>query len=243
MDPGEQMGSRWTGRQGLLKLLAVGVGVIGLYLLGREVGAYVPRFAHWVENLGAWGPLVFVAGYAIATVAFVPGSLLTLAAGAIFGIAEGVAYVFVGAAVGATLAFLLGRYAARSMLESRLAENERFHRVDRAIRDQGLKIVTLLRLSPVFPFNLLNYGLGLTSVRLRDYVIAHLGMLPGTLLYVYYGRAAGQVAALAAGATPERGTPYWLVFGLGLAATMVVVVVVARIARNALRDEGIVDDG
>jgi len=190
-----------------------------------------------------WGPLVFIAGYVVATVAFVPGSLLTLAAGAIFGIFEGVVYVFVGASVGATLAFLAGRHVARSTVERRLADNDKFHRMERAVKGEGLKIVTLLRLSPVFPFNLLNYGLGLTSVRLRDYVIAHFGMLPGTLLYVYYGRAVGQVAALAAGATPERGPGYWVVFGLGLVATLVVTVIVTRIARNALREEGVVDNG
>ena len=101
---------------------------------------------------------------------------------------------------------------------------------------EGLKIVTLLRLSPVFPFNLLNYGLGLTNVRLRDYVIACFGMLPGTLLYVYYGKLAGDVAAVAAGAGPERGVGYWVVLGIGLVATVVVTTLVTRTARRALRE-------
>lgn len=243
MDPADSVARSSSRRSGLLKLVAVAAGLIVLYVAGREAGAYVPRFAAWVESLGVWGPLVFIAGYVVATVAFVPGSLLTLAAGAIFGILEGVVYVFIGASVGATLAFLAGRYVARSAVERRLAGNAGFHRMERAVEGEGLKIVTLLRLSPVFPFNLLNYGLGLTSVRLRDYVVAHLGMLPGTLLYVYYGRAAGQVAALAAGATPERGLGYWVVFGVGLVATLVVTVIVTRIARKTLREEGVVDHG
>jgi len=169
-------------------------------------------------------------------VAFVPGSLLTLGAGAIFGLAKGVVYVFVAASIGATLAFLVSRYVARSAIEQRLAGNEKFAAIDSAVGDQGLKIVMLLRLSPVFPFNLLNYGLGLTKVSLRDYVLAHIGMLPGTLLYVYYGKLAGDVAALAGGAETERGAEYWIVLGLGLVATVVVTTIVTRIARRALKE-------
>ena len=194
----------------------------------------MPRFAEWVAGLGVWGPLVFMAGYAVATVAFVPGSLLTLSAGAVFGIGAGVVYVFIGASVGATLAFVAARTVARSAIERRIAGNEQFASIDRAVGREGLKIVTLLRLSPVFPFNLLNYSLGLTQVSLRDYVIACLGMLPGTLLYVYSGKIAGDVAALAGGAGPERGPAYWGLLAVGLIATVAVTAVVTRAARRAL---------
>ena len=183
----------------LPKLIGGLVLLVVLVLVAREVGGYVPRFAEWVDGLGVWGPLVFIAGYAIATVGFVPGSLLTLAAGAIFGIAAGTVYAFTGASLGAIGAFLVGRYFARDAIESKVAENPRFAAIDRAVEKQGLRIVTLLRLSPAFPFILLNYALGLTRVRLRDYAIGCLGMIPGTLLYVYYGRVIGSVAALAAG--------------------------------------------
>jgi uncharacterized membrane protein YdjX (TVP38/TMEM64 family) len=206
-----------------------------LFLVGREAGAYVPRFAEWVASLGALGPVVFIIGYIIAAIAFVPGSLLTLAAGAIFGISRGVAYVFVGATVGATLAFLLSRYVARSTVEQRLEGNQRFAAIDRAVAGEGLKIVMLLRLSPVFPFNLLNYALGLTQVRLRDYVVACVGMLPGTLLYVYYGKLAGDVAALASGVSTDRGAEYWTILIVGLVATLAVTTIVTRTARSALR--------
>ncbi len=223
-------------RDNLVRIVTAVIALVALIFIGRELGAYVPRFAAWVEGLGVWGPLAFMAGYAAATVAFVPGSLLTLGAGAIFGLAKGVVYVFLAASIGATLAFLVSRYVARSAIEQRLAGNEKFASIDNAVGEQGLKIVLLLRLSPVFPFNALNYGLGLTKVSLRDYVLAHVGMLPGTLLYVYYGKLAGDVAALAGGAETERGAEYWIVLGLGLAATVIVTTIVTRIARRALKE-------
>lgn len=210
--------------------------LVALAWLGRQAGGYVPQFAAWVESLGAWGPAVFIAGYAAAVVAFVPGSILTLAAGAIFGIGAGVAYVFVAATLGASLAFLVSRYVARRAVEHRLAGNANFAAIDRAIGEQGRKIVFLLRLSPAFPFSLLNYALGLTRVRFADYVVACAGMLPGTLLYVYYGKLAGDVAALAGGAAPERGIEYYAVLGLGLVATVVVTTIVTRTARKALAE-------
>ncbi len=216
----------------LLLLLAVGV----LLLLGKSIGDAVPRFAAWVESLGIWGPVVFIAGYAISVVAFVPASLLTLAAGAIFGVAWGTLYTLVAATAGAAGAFLVARYLARSRIEQRLAGNTRFDAVDRAVGAQGRKIVFLLRLSPVFPFSLLNYALGLTRVGFGDYVIASLGMLPGTVLYVYSGKIAGDVAAAAAGAGPERSGAETALLIVGLLATVVVTTLVTRIARRALAE-------
>lgn len=208
-----------------------------LFLLGRQLGGYVPRFAEWVDGLGLWGPLVFVAGYALATVAFVPGSLLTLAAGAVFGLWQGTITVFLGAVLGTALAFLVARYVARSAIERKLAERPRFARIDRAVSGSGLKIVFLLRLSPIFPYNLLNYALGLTSVRFRDYLLASFGMIPGTFLYVYYGKVLGSLAAVTAGVEVERGAGQWALIGVGLAATVAVTAIVTRIARRALEEE------
>ena len=217
--------------------ILIGLGALGgLLILGRQAGGYLPQFAAWVDTLGVWGPLVFIAGYTIATVAFVPGSILTLAAGAIFGLGKGVVYVFIAAVLGSSAAFVVARYVARSAIERRLAGNERFASIDRAVGEQGRKIVLLLRLSPVFPFNLLNYGLGLTKVHFRDYLIASVGMLPGSLLYVYYGKLAGDVAALAGGAAVEKDTGYYVVLLLGLAATIVVTTIVTRIARRSLSE-------
>ncbi len=212
------------------------VALAGLLYLGREAGAYVPRFAGWVDGLGFWGPVVFIAAYAAAVVGFAPGSVLTLAAGAIFGILEGTVYVFIAATIGATGAFLVSRYLARSAIERKLSGDARFAAIDDAVGAQGRRIVFLLRLSPVFPFNLLNYALGLTKVRLADYALASVGMIPGTLLYVYYGKLAGDVAALAGGAAPERGAEYYAVLGIGLVATLVVTIFVTRLARKALNE-------
>lgn len=221
----------------LVRILVVAVAIVLLLLAGRYLGGYVPRFAAWVDGLGVWGPVVFVVGYAAATVAFIPGSLLTLAAGAVFGLARGTAFVLVGATLGASAAFLVGRYVARRAVERRLAGRPRFRAIDRAVGREGLKIVTLLRLSPVFPFNLLNYALGLTGVRFRDYLLACLAMLPGTFLYVYYGKALGSLAAVAGGAEVERGAGYWLVLGAGLVATVVVTLLITRIARRTLAQD------
>lgn len=221
----------------IVKIILGAIAVAAVLYLGREAGGYVPQFATWVDSLGVWGPVAFIAGYVVAVVAFIPGSILTLAAGAIFGIGAGVAYVFVAATLGASAAFLVSRYVARSAIEKRLAGNPRFAAIDRAVGNEGRKIVFLLRLSPVFPFNLLNYGLGLTRVRFADYVVACFGMLPGTLLYVYYGKLAGDVAALAGGAAPERGAEYYAVLVLGLVATIVVTAIVTRIARKALASQ------
>jgi len=208
---------------------------MALIMLGRQVGAYVPQFALWVNSLGVWGPVVFIVGYAVAAVAFVPGSLLTLAAGAIFGLSTGSLYVFIAAVLGSSAAFLVSRHLARAVIEQRLAGNARFVAIDRAVSAQGRKIVFLLRLSPVFPFNLLNYALGLTKVRFVDYLIASVGMIPGTLLYVYYGKVAGDVAALAGGVVVEKGAAYYVVLVLGLAATVLVTALVTRTARRALQ--------
>ena len=218
----------------VVKLLVAAVAVVALILLGRAAGGYAQGFVAWVDGLGAWGPVVFIAGYVAACVAFVPGALLTIAAGVIFGLLRGVACVFAGAVLGSTAAFLVSRHLARRVIEKRVTGDARFASIDRAIARDGLKIVFLLRLSPVFPFNLLNYALGLTRVSLRDYLLASVGMFPGTVLYVYYGTALGSVAQLAAGAPAPGGTGRIVLLAVGLLATIAVTIVVTRIARAAL---------
>ena len=220
----------------VVKILLAAAALVGLVVLGRLAGGYVPVFREWVNGLGVWGPVAFMGGYAAAVVAFVPASALTLAGGAIFGVTRGTLYVFAAATLGSCLAFLVSRYWARAAVERRLEGNERFASIDRAVGQQGRKIVFLLRLSPVFPFNLLNYALGLTQVRFADYVIAALGMLPGTLLYVYLGTVGGEAAAAAAGAGTERGTAQTALLVVGLVATVVVTTLVTRIARRALAE-------
>ena len=216
------------------RIVLVAGGLVVLVLLGRVAGAALPGFAAAVERSGVWGPIVFVLGYAAATVAFVPGSVLTLAAGAIFGLAKGTVYVLVAATLGSSAAFLVARYIARGAVERRVRSNPRFAAIDRAVAAEGRRFVFLLRLSPVVPFNVLNYALGLTSVRFGDYLVASLGMIPGTLLYVYYGKLAGDLATVAGGAGVEKGAGYWAVLILGLVATVGVTMLVTRASRRAL---------
>jgi len=149
---------------------------------------------------------------------------------------EGTALVLVGATLGSTAAFVVSRYLARDAVARKVEGDRRFASIDRAIERQGRRIVFLLRLSPIFPFNLLNYALGLTRVRLADYVVASLGMLPGTLLYVYSGKVAGELAALAGSGAVHRGAGYYAVIGVGFAATAIVTIIVTRVARRALRE-------
>jgi uncharacterized membrane protein YdjX (TVP38/TMEM64 family) len=217
-------------------MLRIGVAVLALVLLvalGRLAGQYVEPFRAWAAGLGVLGPVVFALAYAAAVVAFVPGSALTLAAGAVFGVARGTATVFVAAVLGSSAAFLIARYLAREAVERRIAGSPRFAAIDRAIGREGRKITFLLRLSPAIPFTLLNYALGLTRVRFTDALVASVGMLPGTLLYVYLGSVAGDAASASAG---EGELGRTLVKAVGLAATAGVTLYVTLLARRALRE-------
>jgi uncharacterized membrane protein YdjX (TVP38/TMEM64 family) len=224
-------GTRWS----RLRVAGLVLGLAAVLVLGRTFGGYIPGVATRIHSYGIWGPIVFVAVYAIACVALVPASVLTLAAGAVFGLVEGTILAFIAATLGAAAAFLVARYLARDAVERRLAGNTRFVALDRALAVEGFKVIALLRLSPLFPFSFLNYALGLTRVRFGEYVLASVGMIPGTLLYVYYGKLAGDVAALAGTSPVHRGTEYYVVLGVGLAATVAVTVVIARLARRALQ--------
>ena len=155
---------------------------------------------------------------------------MTLGAGAVFGVVWGSIYVSIAATLGATCAFLVGRYLARNAVARKIEGNERFAAIDRAVANQGWKIVGLTRLSPVFPFTLLNYAFGITRVKLAHYVLASwIGMMPGTVMYVYLGSL-----AKAASGERTRTTGEWVLYGVGLLATVVVTVFVTRIAKKAL---------
>ncbi len=220
----------------ILKIVGVIAVIAGLLLLGKQGEGLITQFAAWVQGLGFWGPVAFVIGYIVATVAFLPGAPLTIAAGFLFGLVGGTLFVFIGSTIGASLCFLISRYLAREWVERKLAAFPKFATIDQAVAKQGLKIVLLLRLSPIFPFNLLNYALGLTQVRFLDYLIGSVGMLPGTFLYVYGGKVAGDLA-MAGAAQQKKGLGDWLLLGAGLLATVLVTALVTRIARRALKEE------
>ncbi len=188
----------------------------------------------WISSLGAIGAIAFIAIYIVAAVAFLPGSVLTLGAGVVFGVWLGAIYVFIGATLGAIAAFLVGRYLARDWVTGKIAGNDKFSAIDRAVGKEGLKIVLLTRLSPIFPFNLLNYAFGLTGVSLKDYVLGSIGMVPGTLMYVYIGSLAGNLALIGTDAQPTNPALQWTIRIVGFIATVAVTLYITRIAKQAL---------
>ncbi|MEG3971253.1 TVP38/TMEM64 family protein [Microcoleus sp. T2B6] len=192
-----------------------------------------------IEDLGWWGPVAFVATYNLATVLFVPGSVLTLGGGAIFGLWWGSVYVFAASTLGAVFAFAIGRYLCRDRVVKYMESHPKFKALDRAVSQQGLKIVFLTRLCPLFPFNLLNYALGITQVSLKDYVLGSFGMIPGTIMYVYSGSLVGEVAAIGTAtvyASPQDTAVKWLINIISFLATVAVTVFITRIASKALEE-------
>ena len=217
--------------------------IVGLVALGALVQAlrFLP-LADWLRRvldalaaLGPWGIALFAIVYALAAVLLVPGSALTIGAGVLYGLGWGFVAVSAGSTLGAAGAFLIARHLARERVERRAAADRRFAAIDQAVGREGWKIVLLTRLSPLFPFTLLNYLYGLTRVRFGAYLLASwIGMMPGTLLYVYLGVAGRAVAETTAGQR-SRTPQEWALFVVGLLATAAVTVYVTRLARQALR--------
>jgi uncharacterized membrane protein YdjX (TVP38/TMEM64 family) len=188
----------------------------------------------WIRGIGAWGALLYAALYVAAAVLLLPGSVLTLGAGFLYGAAWGTALVSPVSVLAATAAFRLGRGAGRARVAARFAGDPRFAAIDAAVAEDGLRVVLLLRLSPLFPFNLANYALGLTGVRTRDFVLGSwLGMLPATALFVYAGSLASDAAELLDGGAAPGPAVVALRWG-GLLATLAVTGVLTRTARGAL---------
>ena len=201
------------------------------------VQEWLRSFNAWVTHMGVVGIFIFIGVYAVATVLLAPGSILTIGAGFAFGLWKGFLAVSAGSILGAALAFLVARFIARDKVEAIAQRNDKFRNLDAAIGREGAKLIFLLRLSPVIPFNLSNYFYGLTSVKFWPYVLASwIGMIPGTFLYVYIGTA-GQaaVSAAAGGQAMERGWQYWTFVSVGLIATIIVTIWVTKIARDALQ--------
>ena len=188
----------------------------------------------WIESLGSIGAIAFIGIYIIATIAFLPAFILTLGAGVLFGVWWGSVYVFIGATLGAIAAFLVGRYLVRDWVAKKIAGNDKFRAIDRAVGKEGLKIVLLTRLSPIFPFNLLNYAFGVTGVSIQDYIIGSIGMIPGTMMYVYIGSLAGSVALIGTETQPTNPTLQWTIRIVGFVATIAVTIYITRIAKQAL---------
>jgi uncharacterized membrane protein YdjX (TVP38/TMEM64 family) len=214
-------------------VLAVAVITIFVLFVAFDVGALLRDTLDWVKRLGPSGQVLFVLIYIGATALLIPGSALGLGAGALFGVVRGSLLVSLGSTLGATCAFLLGRHLARGWVARKIEARASFTAIDRAVAREGWKIVLLTRLSPVFPFTLLNYAFGVTRVSLRDYVLASwIGMMPGTVMYVYAGSLARVGVEQRARTSGE-----WILYGVGLLATVIVTIFVTRLARNALANK------
>ena len=220
----------------LPKIIAITAALIALSIF-LPVHTWMLDFISWVRAAGVWGALLFAGIYIAATVMLIPGSILTLGAGFVYGPLWGTLLVSPASVMGAFIAFSLARGRLRSSVEDKVKGNARFQAVDKAIGDQGFKIVTLLRLSPVFPFIFLNYALGLTGVRRSEYILASfLGMLPGTILFTYLGSLVPSVTELAAGSQQTAPATQNLLLWGGFIATLIATLYITRLARRALRE-------
>lgn len=187
-----------------------------------------------LATVGPWGPVLFVLLYIVAAVTLAPAFLLTVAAGAIWGVWKGSLLVFVAATLGGSAAYAVARRVAGTRWMVRLANEPRVAVVREAVTRGGAWVQFLLRLSPIVPFNLLNYALGLTRVPYRDFLVAMVGMIPAIAMYTYYGKVVGDVTLLAAGVAPPRGPEYYATLAVGLVATVVATTMISRSAKRAI---------
>lgn len=223
---------RWIGAGVVIAIIAAVI--IGIRT-GLPVREYLERFLQWTRSIGIWGPVVVVGFYVVSCVLFLPGSIITMGAGLLFGLLWGFVTVSIGSTLGACVAFLIARWVARDWVTKKISGMQRFRAIDEAVGREGLKIVLLIRLSPIFPFNLQNYAFGLTRVSFWKYALASwVGMIPGTIMYVYLGTVARSLAQIAAGEV-ERTLAQRIFFWGGLVVTVVVVIFVTRVARRAVQ--------
>ncbi len=214
--------------------LGAGLAAVAAVLYFLPVGDWLATGADRAAELGPLGLVLFAALYALATVFMVPGSALTLIGGAAFGFTLGTLSVWAGATLGLGLAFLVARRFARDRVSSWLANRPSFAAIDRAVAKEGWKIVLLTRLTPVFPFSLQNYAYGLTGVSFGGYLVASaVGILPGTMLYVYIASGAARAVSGDSGGLENA------LFVVGLVAFVLVTIRITRAARRALQEAGV----
>jgi uncharacterized membrane protein YdjX (TVP38/TMEM64 family) len=226
-------------RSSFIKLVAALAVIAALVVAVRmlPIAEGLEVFNRWVQEQGSFGMVLFALVYAVAAVLLLPGSVLTLAGGAAFGLLPGFVTILLGATLGAALAFLVSRHLARRWVEKWIESRPSFSAIDRAVAKEGWKIVFLTRLSPVFPFNFQNYAYGLTRVSFWHYTLASLvGMIPGTFMYVYFGTLGKSSLEAASGAQEVQGLKLALQV-VGLIATVLVTIVITRTAKKALGEK------
>ncbi|NOR14764.1 MAG: hypothetical protein GQ544_03570 [Candidatus Aminicenantes bacterium] len=219
-------------KKSIWKPLFLSLLLVSFMVLARifDLGGRVDELREWIISLGTWGPLVYLMIYIAAVVLAVPGTVISILAGVLFGSFLGVILVSVGSTLGASLAFILARFIAREQITARFAQSDKFQRLDRMTQEQGAIIVAITRLIPLFPFNLLNYGFGLTRVSFWTYVFwSWLCMLPWTILFVVGADTFTQ-------ALSQGQVPWPLIFIL--LVTVVIIALLVRLARKKLSVEG-----
>ena len=188
----------------------------------------LPTIIEQTSTSGIKGYLGFILIYIVSTIMMLPGSPLTFTAGALFGFWKGLVIVSIGSTIGAGCAFLVSRYLARNFVKRKFLNNERFKSIDSGINEEGFKIVILARLSPVIPFFLLNYALGITKIHFSHFLTASwIGMIPGTMVYVLMGSMG---SAMISG---KKSLLEWVLLGTGIIATIFVTLLISRIIRKA----------
>lgn len=193
----------------------------------------------WIAAFGPWAPALFLAVYVLTVLFFVPSFVFTFSSGALFGAVAGTVLSALGNALGSALALTAGRYLARDFTAQRFAAHAQFKKIDAAVRKKGWKIILLSRLSPIFPFSIANYALGLTAIPVKDYFLASLaGTLPSAAVYSYLGAITGNLAALGS-AGREKTPAEWGLLIVGLAATVGLSVYLKRISQAALAEENL----
>ena len=199
---------------------------------------WIAPLVRQLADLGIWGPVLFILLYVLAAITLAPAFLLTFSAGAVFGLWRGTLLTFVGASLGASAVFAVAAPLARSRVLRWIDRDPRVAATRRAVVRDSAWIMFLLRLSPLVPYNLLNYALALSGVRFRDYLVALVGMFPAIIMYAYYGKVAGDVTRIAAGVAPPRGKEYYAMMVIGLIATFAATHLIGRAAKKAMAEEG-----
>ena len=217
--------------------------IVGLIIIAKQLllvtslNGSLQNLLQWIDSLGNVGYLAFILVYIIATIFLISGLILTLGAGVIFNVIKGSILVSIASTLGAIIAFLIGRYVARGWVKKQIEKQPNFQLIDEAVAKEGWKIVGLTRLSPLFPFVFLNYAFGVTKVSLRDYTLASwIGMIPGTIMYVYIGSLIGDVASLGMEGR-EKTSLEWGLYIVGLVSTIAVTIYVTKIAKEALNSK------
>ena len=200
---------------------------------------WIAPLVRQLADLGSWGPVLFILLYVVAAITLAPAFVLTFSAGAVFGLWRGTLLTFIGASLGASAVYAVAAPLARSRVLRWIDRDARVAATRRAVvRENAAWIMFLLRLSPLVPYNLLNYALSLSGVSFRQYLVALTGMFPAIVMYAYYGKVAGDVTRIAAGVSPPRGTEYYAMMVVGLMATFAATHLIGRAAKKAMAQEG-----